>query len=175
MLPWQEYCKELAEYFIKKYKPTKLEILEVASKGGWKFWNGEKFPYPIIEKQLSEYDALGGDRECFLSAVYQYFLAYYFPEFDSDMDFICLFAYECEFWKLNLSYYRHKQKTIFEDYTFPKFDWDSWETAICARRKNFSLGIVDDKATQEDERQTQLLREYGNKIMRIANDAVSFL
>ena len=175
MLPWQEYCKELAEYFIEKYKPTKLEILEVASKGGWKFWNGEEFPYPITKKQFSKYDALGGDRECFLSTVYQYFLAYYFPEFDSDMDFICLFAYDREFWRLNLVYYKRKQQTIFEKYAFPTFDWEAWGTAIYNRAKNFSLGIVDDEVLQEDERQTQLLREYGNKIMRIANDAVAFL
>jgi hypothetical protein len=37
--------KELAEYFIEKYQPRKLEILEVASKGGWKFWDGEEFSY----------------------------------------------------------------------------------------------------------------------------------
>lgn len=175
MLPWREYCKELAEYFIKQYKPTKLEILEVASKGGWRFWSGEKFPYPITKKQLVKYDLLGGDREDFLSTVYQYFLGYYFPEFNCDMNFIGLFAYECEFWKLNLNYYKQKQKTIFEDYTWPKFDWESWETAICIRAKKFSLEIVDDKVIQEGERQSRLLREYGDKIMRIVNDAVACL
>lgn len=173
MFSWQEYCKELAEYFIEKYKPTKLEILEVASKGGWKFWNGEKFPYPITKKQLSKYDSLGGDRECLLSTVYEYFLAYFFLEFD--MDFIVLFAFEREFWQLNLVYYKHKQKTIFEEYAFPKFDWDAWGKAIHNRAKNFTLGIVDDKVIQEDERQTQLLRSYGDKIMQIAVDAVAYL
>lgn len=172
---WQEYCKELAEYFIEKYKPTKLEILEVASKGGWKFWSTEKFPYPITKKQLSKYDSLGGDRECFLSTVYQYFLACFFLEFDGNMDFIVLFAFERKFWQLNLAYYKHKQKTIFEEYSFPKFDWDAWRTAIYNRAKNFSLGIVDDKVIQEDEKQTQLLRAYGNKIMQIVNEAATDL
>ena len=173
MLSWQEYCKELTEYFIEKYKPTKLEILEVASKGGWKFWNGEEFPYPITKKQLSKYDSLGGDRECFLSTIYQYFLSSFFLEFD--MDFIVLFSFECEFWQLNLVYYKHKQKTIFEEYTFPQFDWEAWRTAIYNRAKNFSLGIVDDKVIQEDEKQDQLLRAYGDKIMQIANEALADL
>ena len=172
---WQEYCKELAEYFIGKYKPTKLEILEVASKGGWKFWSTEKFPYPITKKQLSKYDSLGGDRECFLSTVYQYFLSCFFLEFDGNMDFIVLFAFERKFWQLNLAYYKHKQKTIFEEYSFPKFDWDAWRTAIYNRAKNFSLGIVDDKVIQEDEKQAELLRAYGDKIMQIANEAVADL
>ena len=175
MLLWQEYCKELAEYFIEKYKPTKLEILEVASKGGWDFWAGEKFPYPITKKQLSKFDALGGDRECFLSTVYKHFLASSFLEFEKNMDFIVLFADNREFWRLNLAYYQRKKKTIFEEYAFPKFDWESWDAAIDNRVKNFSLRIVDDKVIQEYEKQSQLLCAYGAKIMKIANEAVAYL
>ena len=72
-------------------------------------------------------------------------------------------------------YYKHKQKTIFEEYAFPQFDWEARRTAIYNCAENFSLGIVDDKVIQEDEKQDQLLREYGDKIMQIANEAVADL
>lgn len=163
MLSWQEYCKELAEYFIEKYKPTKLEILQVASNGGWNFFGGEKFPYPITKKQILKYDSLGGDREEFLSTVYRYFLLNLFPEFNGNNDFIVLFAYNEEFWRLNLLFYKHKQKTIFENYDLPNFDWDAWGKSIFSN---------DKKVFQEG---MQLLREYDDQIMRIVHDAVACL
>ena len=175
MLPWEEYCKELAEYFIRKYKPKKLEILELASKGGWKFWGGEKFPYPLTKKQTLKFCSLGGDIESFLSTIYRWVLVFYFPEFNMDIDFFILFSHDYKFWQLNLIYYKRKQKTIFEDYAFPKFDWAAWHAAIAKRAENFFAGIIDEKAIKEDERQTQLLGAYGDKIMRIANDAVAYL
>lgn len=149
MLSWQEYCKEIADYLIEKYKPTKLEILKVASNGGWGFWafsDDAKFPYRITKKQILKYDSLGGNREDFLSTIYRYFLLNLFPEFNKNEDFIVLYARDKEFWQLNLTYYTHTQKTIFEDYALPEFDWDAW-------------GV---------ERRIQLLRAYDEKIMRIA-------
>ena len=166
------YYWELAEYIIKKYSPTKLDILEQLSVDR-RNCLGIMCPYPLSNKQIlkciSEYGA--HEEECGWH-IFERVAALVLTEFNKDMNFFTLFSRDFEFWRFNLTYYKRIQKTIFEDHTLPKFDWEAWGAAIDKRANNFLLGIVDEEDNNENDRQMQLLRAYGDKIMQIAKNAL---
>lgn len=164
------YLRELAEYLLRKHKPTKLELLKIASVDH-SGWLGFPCPYPLTNAQFRKCLSFGIHEESCDYYVFAWILALSFPEFRMDIHFFLCFAGEHKFWQLNLEYFKKTQKTIFEVYAFPTFDWDTRRFWIIQRIENMD----DEEAKREDERQMQLLREYGEKVMQIAVDAVAYL
>lgn len=182
----EKYCKEVAEYLLKEHKPTKLEILEIASKRQpWILCGGADveiwkpiLPYQLTEKQLAKLRSFSGNgRLSLFSAdeIFRWALALTFPEFNRDEDFFFQFGKDSLFWLLNLEYYKRKQKTIFQDYQLPCFDWDAfqfWIDEYLKMPKNERKGSGIEK---EYTNQSQLLNDYCRQVMQIAVDAVAYL
>lgn len=169
------YYWELAEWAIHKYKPTKLDVLEKASIDGSCFL-GRACPYPMLEEQINKCIFYYGEHEEMCEwKIFERIMALVLPEFKKDADFFTLFSRDYEFWKLNLQYYKQNNRTIFEDYELPVFDWKTWEYWLHKGYKNRESNIIDEETNREEERQGQLLRDYGNKVIEIAQKAVDAL
>lgn len=166
--------KEIAEELIQKYKVTRLQVLQVASIDKRKYLG---FPLPWSLKKHQKYRCydLGANDEDINGGIFKWILAFMFPEFQMDMDFLVYFYQNHIFWGLNLKYYQKKQRTIFEDYMLPHFDWDAWGDAFIKVLKARCLKVVDEELRLEEKRQNLLLRAYDKKIMQIAMNAVAYL
>ena len=170
-----EACyRELAEYLVQKHNPKKLDILKFASVDRG-FYLIFPLPYPLTERQKNKCYKLGSDPESMGGGIFKWILAFVFPEFGADINFFMTFYSHHAFWQLNLEYYKKKQKTIFEDYPFLKFDWDTRNFWLLQYIEEMRNGAVSEETRAEDERQSQLLRAYGDKIMQIATNAVAYL
>ena len=135
---WCAYCKELAVYYVRKYNPTKLEMLEWASinrrydgvcggqENAWMHWR-PVLPHEFRDKQIEKLCSFKMDMQSAMYEIYEWVLTFVFSEFGGVKDLIHCFVWDSLFWLLNLEYYKRKQRTIFQDYQTPSFDWDALE------------------------------------------------
>ena len=169
----EEFYWLLAKKLFKKHKPTKLKMLHFA--GTKRFCLGFPCPYPLMDKDYNKCVGLGAHEESVGYEIYIRLLSLVFPEFFNDMNFFRVFGSDDKFWFLNLKYYEKKQRTIFEDFEFPFFDWRTYELLVHKVCKNFIAGINDEALIKDMDKQEKSLKKYIKKIMRIANDAVAYL
>jgi hypothetical protein len=151
------YYRELAEYVIQKYKPTKwymLRYLSVIRKRYWGF-----YPYHLLSKQIRKCMSLGAHGEDVYEGVLRQVLTILFPEFNQDFYFFIVYSNEYEFWRLNFIYYKKRKKTIFEEQPFHSFDWE-----------NFYAGI-----SKINQQQMKPVLQYEAELMQKAKDAVASL
>ena len=186
---WEEhrkYCKKLAEYYVRKYKPTKLEILELASKkrmnfricGGaddiWRFWDS-LLPHEFMDKQIEKLLLFRIDMQYSMDEIFRWVLALTFLEFDKKDGFFLQFGFDSLFWLLNLEYYKRKQRTIFQDYQLPYFDWEALDFWLEVNHEMYQSKAINEEIKTEFKNASKMLDEYCKEVMQIAVDAVAYL
>ena len=176
------YCKKLGEYYVHRYAPTKLEMLNVASikrvscklDGHWYDWDAilpHKFRADQIEKLLSFKISM----QFAMNEVFEWVLNFMFPELGGKKAFFTHFAWDSLFWLLNLEYYKRKQRTIFQDYQMPSFDWDALEFWLAEGYQMIQNRETKVLIRAELDNIGKKLDEYRKEVMQIAADAVAYL
>jgi hypothetical protein len=185
MKSWEEfqsYCKKLGEYYVHRYDITKLEMLKLASikrtahklDGYWYNWEARlphKFRVDQIEKLLS----FKIDMQYAMDEIYEWVLNFTFPELGGEKSFFTHFAWDSLFWLLNLEYYKRKQRTIFQDYQMPYFDWETFDFWHEEEIKTWTSKHRDEQIRAEFKNIDEKREEYCKQVLQVAVDAVAYL
>lgn len=183
---WETYCKEVAEYYLQKYMPTKLEMLELASKNQKYCWlcGGDYsierwraiLPGEFMNKQIEKLRSFNISMQHSIEEIFEWVMNFTFPELGGAEGFFKRFTWDHLFWQLNLQYYKRKQRTIFQDYQLPYFDWEALDFWGEEERKTWkSEGGDKRQIGKEHDNIKKQCEEYCKQVLQIAADAVAYL